>query len=242
METGVAVALTEKRATPRRVASKPVSHNLQGQRLGRKGRDTRQRILAATEELLAASEEPVTLSAVARKAGLGMTSLYVYFTDLTELLLALLEPIMASGEESYLGQLRQRWPDEALGAHCETFIRSYYAFWRQHTRILHLRNSMSEGQMDERMARHRVSAGIPMVRLMCFQMDADSQQTDTPAYSMATALFTGIDRLVAVRTSTVWSIPENMAFNPNMENQLLAEARLLELAIGDTRNRAKAAV
>jgi AcrR family transcriptional regulator len=240
--TGNMVALKEERAAPKRVAAaKPVSHNLQGQRLGRKGRDTRQRILAATEELLAASEEPVTLSAVARKAGLGMTSLYVYFSDLTELLLALLEPIMASGEESYLGQLRQRWPDETLGVHCEAFIRSYYAFWRQHTRILHLRNSMSEGLLDERMARHRVSAGIPMVRLMCFQMDADAAETGSPTYSMATALFTGIDRLVAVRTSTVWSIPENMAFSPNMENLLLAEARLLELAVADTRNRVKTA-
>ena len=31
----------------------PLSHNLQGQRLGRKGRGTRERILAATERLLA---------------------------------------------------------------------------------------------------------------------------------------------------------------------------------------------
>jgi len=34
-----------------------VSHNLHGQRLGRKGRVTRERILAATVELLAGSDE-----------------------------------------------------------------------------------------------------------------------------------------------------------------------------------------
>ena len=49
--------------------AKPVSHNLNGQRLGRKGRDTRARILAATNELLANSVDvPISLSAVAREA------------------------------------------------------------------------------------------------------------------------------------------------------------------------------
>jgi len=82
---------------PKRAAAgaKPLSHNLNGQRLGRKGRDTRARILAATNELLAGPiDTPISLSAVARQASLGMTSLYQYFTDLTELLLALLEPLM----------------------------------------------------------------------------------------------------------------------------------------------------
>ncbi|MFD2136315.1 hypothetical protein ACFSLT_16405 [Novosphingobium resinovorum] len=43
-----------------------VSHNLNGQRLGRKGRVTRERILAAAIELIEDSEEPVTLARVAR--------------------------------------------------------------------------------------------------------------------------------------------------------------------------------
>lgn len=62
-----------------------LSHNQLGQRIGRKGRDTRGRIIAAAERLLAdRAGPPITLSAVAREASLGMTSLYSYFKDLSE--------------------------------------------------------------------------------------------------------------------------------------------------------------
>jgi AcrR family transcriptional regulator len=224
----------QKRSLPRKPAATEL--NLQGQRLGRKGRDTRDRIVAAASECLAQDDDNAfTLSAVARKAGLGMTSLYVYFADLTELLLAVLEPVMASAEETYLGHLRTRWPDDALGAHCREFVRDYYRFWQKHTRVLHLRNSQSEGGSDVRMARYRVQSGLPMLQLLVAQMDGDPADITTPAYGMATALFTGIDRLVAVRTSIQWTIPADTAFNPDLGNQLGAEARLLELAIADMR-------
>src|ERR1700761_2044010 len=96
------------------VDQEPLSHNLLGQRLGKKGRDTRERILAATERLLAGPPDaPITLSAVAREASLGMTSLYLYFNDLTELLLAQLSTVVAQTEEAYAGHLRGHWPDES---------------------------------------------------------------------------------------------------------------------------------
>jgi AcrR family transcriptional regulator len=211
-------------------------HNLNGQKLGRKGRDTRERILAAASDLLIEpGNPPITLSAVARKVPLGMTSLYNYFTDLTELLLALLEPIMETAGDAYLGHLRERWPDEDLNAHCFEFIRDYYAFWQKNTRILHLRNSLSEGNLDVRMAKHRIRMGIPMVELLTFQMGHDPEIRGSEAYSMATALFTGIDRLVAVRTATEWLTEVSDSYYPILNNQLRAEARLLELAIRDGR-------
>jgi AcrR family transcriptional regulator len=214
-----------------------VSHNLQGQRIGRKGRDTRDRIIVAAGELLAEpGDAPFTLSAVARKAGLGMTSLYVYFADLTELLLAVLEPITASAEADFLGHVRQRWPDDSLGEHCKEFVGDYYAFWRKHTRALHLRNTLSEGGSDSRLARQRIETGLPLVRLLTFQMDGNPEDTGSQAYGMAIALFTGIDRLVAVRTAMQWSIPQDTHFNPDLSVQLRSEARLLELAIRDMRS------
>jgi AcrR family transcriptional regulator len=75
-----------------------LSHNLVGQRLGKKGRDTRERILAATDRLLAGPPDTaISLSAVAREASLAMTTLYIYFNDLTELLLAVLDPCPGPG-------------------------------------------------------------------------------------------------------------------------------------------------
>jgi AcrR family transcriptional regulator len=238
------VASQSAQVKPDNAAAKPavakrLSHNLAGQKLGRKGRDTRDRILAAAAELLADPENPpFSLSAVARKVPLGMTSLYNYFSDLTELLLAILEPIMASAEQTYLGHMRQRWEDENLGQQCYSFMDNYYRFWQQNTKILHLRNALSEGEGDRRMGVQRVNAGIPMVRLFTQQMDGDPDDTLAIDYCMATALFTGVDRLIAVRTMTTrWSEGVDDSFYPVVENQLRAEARLLELAIRDGRER-----
>ncbi len=234
-----AVGTEPNRGVGKTTLAKGLSHNLAGQKLGRKGRDTRERILAAAADLLADPENPpFTLSAVARKVPLGMTSLYNYFTDLPELLLAILEPIMASAEADYLGHMRSYWDDAHLEDHCRTFITNYYRFWQQHTKILHLRNALSEGGGDHRLGIQRVNAGIPMVRLFTKQMGGDPDDNLTLDYCMATALFTGVDRLIAVRTITTrWSVEVDSSFYPVVDKQLQAEARLLELAIRDGRQR-----
>ncbi len=216
-------------------AEEPQGYNLVGQRLGRKGRDTRERILLATERLLAEPRDtPISLSAVARDASLGMTTLYLYFTDLTELLLAVLDPIMATAEESYVGHLRTRWPDEGLDQHCLRFVESFFAFWERHSRILHLRNSFADAG-DQRMGRHRVEASSPMIELLVLQMDGESGALLSRAYGMATALLTGIERAVTVATDARFP---NMLLDdpaPYVRNLLFAEARILELSLCDGR-------
>jgi AcrR family transcriptional regulator len=210
-----------------------VSHNLLGQRLGRKGRDTRERILAATEKLLAGPPgTQISLSAVAREASLGMTTLYLYFGDLIELLLAVLEGIMATAEDSYVGHLRERWPDETLGEQCLKFVDAYHAFWVRHSRILHLRNAYSD---DPRMREQRMALSGPMVALLSHQMDAaDPADINTPAAYMATVLLTGVERLITVTTDATFvsMVPDP---TPRVREFMRAEARLLELAIADAR-------
>lgn len=215
-------------------SAKALSHNLNGQRLGRKGRDTRDRILAATQELLAGpADVQISLSAVARNASLGMTSLYLYFNDLTELLLAVLEPVMATAEDAYVSLLRTRWSDDELGAHAREFVKAYHNFWVQNSRILHLRNSMADHN-DQRMMFHRVRSAQPVMRLLVEQMDGDLSQPGSPVFSMATALMTGLERVVTVTTDanlpTLLQSP--IAFRGNL---LDAEARLVELGIRDYR-------
>jgi AcrR family transcriptional regulator len=212
-----------------------LSHNLIGQRLGRKGRDSRNRILAAAERLLA--EQPdvgLSLSAVAREASLAMTTLYLYFADLTELLLAVLEPIMASAEDSYVGHLRHHWPDDALAARCLDFVEAYYEFWVRHSRILHLRNSYAGGG-DERMREHHRSVSLPVMELLVRQMESNATNLDSPAHSMAAVLLTAIERLITVATDP--RFPSLTTTDPNdyIRALLSAEARLLELGIRDQR-------
>lgn len=224
------------RSRPRASASaKQISYNLNGQRLGRKGRDTRDRILAATNELLAGPPDvQISLSAVARKASLGMTSLYLYFNDLTELLLAVLEPVMATAEEEYISLLRARWPDAELGDRAQKFVMAYDGFWVKHSRILHLRNSMAD-RGDERMLMHRVRSAQPVMLLLVQQMDGDLNQPGTPPFSMATALMTGLERVVTVTTDAALQNILHARFSSTHAHLLQAEARLLELGIRDYR-------
>jgi len=218
-------------------ANSGVSHNLNGQKLGRKGRVTRDRILAATIELLESpSGEPITMSAVARKASLGMTSLYNYFNDFSELLLAVLDPVMEEAEQAYISMLRSRWSDEELGERCYAFIRAYHDFWARHARLLHLRNLMADNR-DQPLLIHRVRATMPIIRLIVAQMDDDAELTKPPTLGMATVLMTGIERTVT--TSTDQRLTQ--LFGPDRgfppDHYLQPEARLMELAIRDARKR-----
>jgi AcrR family transcriptional regulator len=217
------------------VPAKPLSHNLNGQRLGRKGRDTRERILAATNELLAGpGDVQISLSAVARKASLGMTSLYLYFNDLTELLTATLEPVMATAEDAYISRLRRYWPDEELRERAIDFVTAYHGFWVKHSRLLHLRNNMAD-RRDERMLMLRVRSAQPLMRLMVEQMGGDLEQPGSPVFSMATALMTGLERVVTVTTDDTLQGLLQARFSSSHAHLLCAEARLLELGIRDYR-------
>lgn len=215
----------------------PVSHNLHGQKLGRKGRDTRDRIIAAAAELIANAEElPVSLSAVARKASLGMTSLYNYFGDFSELLLAVLEPVMATAEEAYVEMLRERWPDEKLGERCQHFMHAYFGFWSKHSRLLHLRNSMADSG-DNLVMIQRVTSTQPLIRLLELQMDGHPDESDSPAGEMATVLMTGIERTVTVATDDRLTTLIGGKRRRPEERYLRAEGRLMELVIRDMRER-----
>lgn len=212
-----------------------VSHNLAGQRLGRKGRDTRERIIAAAVELIHGPQsEPLTLSAVARQAGLGLTSLYNYFSDLPELLVAVLEPVMASAEQGYYGLIRTRWPDDQLAERCHDFVAAYHDFWARHTRLLHLRNTLSDDG-DQRMADLRIAATQPIIRRITEQMDGDPRARRSPAFAMATVLMIGVERAVTIATDRELPILMAQDIQHDAGHFLRPSARLMELAIREMR-------
>ncbi len=212
-----------------------LSHNLNGQRLGRKGRDTRERIITATQVLLEGPRDvPITLSAVAREASLGMTSLYNYFGDLTELLLAVLEPVNLEAEQGYGSRLRTRWADDCLYQSCFEFITAFYAFWQRHSRLLHLRNSLADNQ-DDRMAQHRVMLATPIIRSIIVQMDQKEDALSSPAFGMATVLYAGIERIITIATDGNMESLLQGNFSSNIQHYLESEARLLELGIREYR-------
>lgn len=232
---GAAAKLSEVAGGPVASGLDKVIRNLNGQKLGRKGRDTRARIIAAAAELVAdGSDVPVTLSAVARRCSLGMTSLYVYFNDLTELLIAVLEPVAATAEEAFMARLRPRWPDEELGVQSRRFVEAYHAYWLKHAPLLHLRNAMADAH-DRPMMELRIEVALPMIHLFAAQMGAQPSQTLSPAYAMASLLMTGLERAATVWTdTTLHRMFDGLAFS-DTERFLVPASRLIELAIRDAR-------
>lgn len=214
-----------------------ISHNLNGQKLGRKGRVTRERILAAAVELLEGpAHETISMSAVARKASLGMTSLYNYFNDVTELLLAVLEPITAEREDAFVGMLRERWPDAELGERCMAFMTAFHGFWARNTRLLHLRNSLADGR-DLRMRLQRLRSSEPVIGLLVRQMDGDPDDLKSPESRMASVLMTAIERTVTIATDDSLNALLGPGRSTAPDHFLAASARLMELGIRDVRQK-----
>ena len=215
-----------------------LSHNLVGERLGRKGLETRERIIRAALCLLEGRGVPITLTAVAREAAVGMTTLYLYFPDLGDLVLAALIRVMDSAEAAYLDRLRAHWPGERLAECCLDFLRAHLRFWRDHARVLHMRNSYADAS-DVGFLEYRNKASRPLLEALVQQLGGSAGDVVCGHY--ATVLLTGFERLATVVTNANWQITahdfdvvDNEAY---IDALLQAEAEVMALAIAYQRER-----
>ena len=224
------------------IASSSAGYNLLGQRLGRKGRDTRQRILDGLARRLADDDRsPVSLSAVAREASVAMTTLYIYFADLGELILAALEPVVEDARSLEI-TIRARWPDDQLHERCRGFLQAHRSFWERHARILHLRDTFADVG-DRRFLRARNDLSKPQITGLIRQMDGDPAAVESVCVHAAILLMTGIEQIATFVTSPYRAITleeATMDTNAAPPAQLDAAVRMLELAIRDQRAAASA--
>ena len=216
-----------------------LSHNLVGQRLGRKGLETRERILSAALRLLEGpGEAAVTLSGVAREAAVGMTTLYLYFPDLGDLVLAALSRVMDSGGAAFLDRLRVRWPDDALDSSCLEFLRAHHQFWRKHSRLLHMRNSLADA-CDVRFLEYRNRVSLPLIGLLVAQMDGRPDDLRDRRFLLATVLLTGFERLATIVTNPSFQVAmQEMDGETYVARLLEVEAGLIAGAIRTSRSEA----
>lgn len=215
------------------------SHNLVGQKLGPKGRDTRERILAAAERLIERLPgSAVTLSAIAREASVGMTTLYLYFGGLGELVLALSEPASRVACARLEGHLRRYWPDAELFGRCLSFIEEYHGVRTAHARLFQLRDSLADGG-DALVAEYRRGTAQPIAALLEHQMGLDAADREAAPVAemaeMAIVLLSGIDRVAALSVQPHHVAAPDAALD---RARIVAQARLLELAIREGRARA----
>jgi AcrR family transcriptional regulator len=231
----------DARAQP--VAGPKEGYNLLGQRLGRKGQETRERILVTALRLIETSQDaPVTLSGVAREASVGMTTLYLYFPNLGDLVLAVLTRVMDCADSAFVDRLRVRWPDDSLLASSQGFLRAHYQFWRRHSRLLHFRNSYEDAG-DARFLQYRNRVSRPLIELLAQQMDGPVALMNAPGTNCATVLVTGFERLATITTNPIFhtNLRDNGVTEvaTYIDDLLNAEAELMALGIRHHRDIAR---
>jgi len=218
------------------------SHNQMGQRLGRKGLQTRERIISAMLSMLQNTvNQPVNLTTIANAAEVRLTNLYRYFPDLGTLLLAALDRIMATADAAFLNKLRNRWGDDSLDTDCIAFLQAHFRFWAHNARLLHLRNTLADNH-DERVIEHRNVTIMPAIFLLARQLSAKSNSPVCPDNHLtAIVLHTGIERLATVLTNPLLA---PFIDHPKGENEgtyrqdlIRAEAEILSLTVRERRRR-----
>lgn len=114
--------------------------NQHGQKMGRKGRETRQKIMDVTLEMLKhRSYKDLTVSEVASEAGVSSSTFYVYFEDIEDVLFACVQAAALD-----LGDLREilsrDWNDSNLEEQVAAFVETYNALWEKYRVELRVRN------------------------------------------------------------------------------------------------------
>jgi AcrR family transcriptional regulator len=137
------------------------AQNLYGQSMGRKGTQTRERLIRATIELL--EKRPlrdVVVSDIATLAGTSSSSFYIYFADVSSAALAAAQGVeqITPEIEALLGS---PWTRADAQDKAGTLVESYVNFSSQHHAILRIRNlSADEGDKRFEDVRHRAVSRI----------------------------------------------------------------------------------
>ena len=174
--------------------------NKNGQELGRKGRETRRRLMDATLQLLSeGTPDKLTAARIAAIAEVRPASFYVYFDNVQELLYDLSEEasreFMTAFEASDLFLDLASIEDDAA-----RFIEMWNTFWARHKSILHFRD-MQTSYGEVRYSTLSTESGIPVMdrlfRLVRKAYENKGGISNIDAYAEAVVLYTAIDRLAA---------------------------------------------
>ena len=172
--------------------------NKQGQALGRKGGETRRRLLDATLALIATEDShKLSASRIARSAGLASQSFYLYFKDIDEVLLILAEE--ASADFTEVTRAIDAAPaDESPEVLSRQLVAAMGDFWAKHRAILNVRNYLADcGNPEFLKLRYRTT--IPLVRSLAERLHQarPALLTAEDALGQAVIIFQSMERTFA---------------------------------------------
>ncbi|HYP62531.1 MAG TPA: TetR/AcrR family transcriptional regulator [Acidocella sp.] len=201
--------------------------NKDGQAIGRKGAESRARLLAATRQLLIElpSARKLTASSIARAAGLASQTFYLYFDDVEEVLFCLSEEASADTTE-IIEALDSSWDPAAPNAYTQPVVAAFYRYWDRHRPILNIRNYMAD-RGDEAFATLRNESAIPIIlriaqRIRTGQGEARLSERDSTA--RAIIIFSAIERMAGRYANN-----PGLHLMPSSEEMKRAEADILAL-------------
>lgn len=170
--------------------------------LGRKGIETRLRLMNAARELLL-STSPVSLAvaAIARAAKTSPATFYVYFNDVMDVVLALAAE--SSDDLDAVLETLDRWQD-GLPARkgAAAFITAYRAYYAKHRPIFAIRN-MEADRGDARFLDIRVAAGEKILMRLAGLMarghraTGDAVMDERNRVARAAVIYAAVERLAA---------------------------------------------
>ncbi len=114
--------------------------NQHGQKMGRKGKMTRQKIMDVTLEMLKSrSYKDLTVSDVAFEAEVSSSTFYVYFEDIEDVLFACVQAAALNLDPLY-NILAEDWNADNLRNQVKRFVDTYNELWEKYRVELRIRN------------------------------------------------------------------------------------------------------
>ena len=190
---------------------------LDGRALGRRGAQTRRRLLDATEELLETHGiRDLRVVDIARAVGSSPATFYQYFRDVEEAVLALAEEV---GDEiaPLVDRLETQWDADGGLDDARALVDGFVDYWDRHRAVLRTRNlAAQEGDERFREVRHRTLRPF-MVSL-----------TAKVAESRAAGLVVGEMSPAAASAALVALIERMAAFHRELEQLDISRADVVE--------------
>ena len=207
--------------------------NKHGQSIGRKGTESRRRLLDATRILIV--DEPahkISASAIARAAGLASQTFYLYFKDIDEILLALSDEASADMDSVHHALRPDRSVTTGPAELSRQFIDAFSQYWDRHRAILSMRNYLADSGHPAFLT-VRQNAAMPIIEAITDRIMASHAAENLDrrsAFARSVLIYSAIERMAA-RPATMRHSPGLL----NPEDFEKAEAYILTLLFTPTR-------
>ncbi len=174
--------------------------NLNGQRIGRKGQQTMQRLIdAATDLLKTKGLRDLSVAELARSAGTSSATFYVYFAGVPELVLEALRTAPQHDDE-LLELASSDWQQDPAQM-ADRFVRRYIELWQVH-RTLYMVRNLAADEGDFRFVDSRRRSARPVLAALSENVARSKArkliQTDVSDFAVAASIVTMLERISAL--------------------------------------------